>query len=268
MVSAQPTQALTEDWRDSDFSFTSRMMAADLNGNIYVLGDTVVGDYLVIKKFSPAGTLLWQTTYDPADRLRGVWIAVDGGGNPVVLASIITGSNADPAGWLTLKYDTSGTLQWANSLPGPFRDARRVAVDAANNIYVAGRMFLTNSTGNTTLDSVLIKYTPSGSTAWTANFDNNSAVDEPYALSISPDGSRIAVAGISGLLFMGLMYDANGNLLWSNTNRNAYPANDVAFGAGNTSYFATGTYFPQDPNPYQMAIARFDAAGNQLWVKL
>jgi hypothetical protein len=266
VVYAQPNQAVTEDWRNSDYSFSSRMMDMDQNDNIYIVGDTVVGDYLIIKKFNPAGDLVWQTTYDPASRLRGVWIAVDNNNNPVVLASIISGSYGDPAGWLTLKYDTDGNLLWANSLSGAFSDARRVVVDGNNNIYVAGRMFMTNPNGNTTKDSVLIKYTPAGDTTWTAVFDNNGAVDEPFSMAISPDNSHIGVAGISGNMFMALMYDDNGSLLWSNTDPNVYAANDLAFGSGNTSYFATGTYFPQDPNPNQMAIAKFDATGNRLWV--
>lgn len=180
---------------------------------------------------------------------------------------MVTGSSYQPAGWLTLKYDTNGGLLWAQGLPGPFRDARRVAVDANDAIYVAGRMWLTNPSANTTHDSVLIKYSPGGATLWTAVFDDNSAVDEPYSLVLSSDGSRIGVAGISGNLFMALMYDSNGNRLWANTDNNVYAANDLAFGPGNVSYFATGTYFPQDPNPYQMAIVKFDAAGNQLSIK-
>jgi len=264
---AQPTPALIEEWRTTDYGFSSRMIATEANHNIYVLGDTAVGDYLVIKKFSAAGVLLWQTTYDPAERLRGVWIAVDTNSNPVVLASMISGSSATPSGWLTLKYDTNGALLWANGLPGPFRDARRLAIDASNNIYVAGRMWLTNSSANTTHDSVLIKYSPGGTTLWTAVFDNNSAVDEPFSMVISPDSSRIGVAGISGNMFMALMYDANGNRLWANTDNNVYAANDLAFGPGNISYFAAGTYFQQDPNPYQMAIVKFDAAGNRSWIK-
>src|SRR5262245_59245641 len=82
-ASAQSTQAVSENWRNADFAFVSRMMAADASGNIYVLGDTVVGDYLVVKKFSPGGALLWQATHDSAERLRGIWIAVDHNGNPV-----------------------------------------------------------------------------------------------------------------------------------------------------------------------------------------
>jgi hypothetical protein len=71
VVSAQPTQALNEDWRDTDYGSISRMMDSDLNHNVYILGYTLVGDYLVIKKFSPTGELLWTNTYNPAERLRG-----------------------------------------------------------------------------------------------------------------------------------------------------------------------------------------------------
>jgi hypothetical protein len=267
LVSAQPTQALTEDWRNSDYGFTASMMDTDQNDNVYVLGDTAAGDYLVIKKFDSAGSLLWQTTYNPVERLRGIWTAVDSNGDVIMLAYMITGGNGDPAGWLTLKYDANGNLLWANSLPSPFGYAIRVEVDGSDNIYVAGRMWLTNPQGDTTHDSVLIKYAPDGTTLWTAVFDNNSAVDSPFSMVISPDSSRIGVAGSSGNLFMALMYDSDGNQLWTNTNSNIYAANDLAFGPGSISYFASGTYSPQDPNPYQMAIVKFTAAGDQSWIK-
>jgi hypothetical protein len=267
LVSAQPNQALTVDWLVEDYNFASRMMDTDQGDNVFVVGDTAVGDYLVIKKFNAAGVLLWQTTYRPTERLRGVWIAADSAGNAIVLATIIQGSSDAPTGWVTLKYDGDGNLLWANSLPGPVWDARRVEVDSGNNIYVAGRMWLTNASGNTTYDSVLIKYSPDGATLWTKVFDDNSAMDEPFALVISPDSSRIGVAGMSGNLFMALMYDPDGNLVWSNSSLGAYAANDLAFGPGNISYFATGTYHLGDPNPYQMAVARFDASGNLAWIK-
>jgi hypothetical protein len=267
IVVAQSTQALNEDWRNSDYGFISHMIDTDLTGNIYVVGDTSASDYLVIKKFNPAGDLLWNITYNPAERLRGVWITVDSSNHPIVLASSIAGSNGDPTGWVTLKYDTDGNLQWVDNQPGSFADARRVEVDINDDIYVSGRMFQTNQFGNTTLDSVLIKYDSNGVMAWKSVFDNASAVDEPYSMSISPDSSLIGLAGKSGNLFMALVYDPDGNLLWSDTNPNIYPSNDVTFGPGNTSYFATGTYSPMDPNPYQMAIAKFDSAGNQLWLK-
>ena len=264
---AQSSQALIENWRAADYNFNSTMLDNDPDGNVYVVGDTPATNILVIKKFSVTGNLLWQTIYDPLDSLRGAWMTVDNAGNVIVLASIVRALDGEPHGWLTIKYDTNGKLLWANSLPGPFRGAIRVEVDAHNNIYVAGYMWLTNASANTTHDSVLIKYSPSGTTLWTAVFDNNGAIDKPHAMNISTDGSRVGVAGVSGNLFMALMYDANGNLLWANTNLKAYAANDVAFGPENVSYFATGTYSPLQSNPYQMAIAKFSAAGTSLWTR-
>jgi hypothetical protein len=181
-VAAQPTQALTEDWRATDFNFTSSMMDTDSNDNVYVLGDSVATRILIIKKFNAAGTLLWQTTYDPIDALSGVWIAVDGNGNAVVQANLVRASTGQPNGWLTLKYDTNGNLLWVNSLPGIISGSVRVEVDANNNIYVAGYSLY---------DAVLIKYSPAGTTLWTAVFDNNGAIDAPSSMVISPDNSRI-----------------------------------------------------------------------------
>ena len=261
IVSAQSTQALNEDWRNSDYGFISRMIDRDSTGSFYILGDTVVGDFLVIKKFNPAGDLMWSTTYNPTPRLRGVWLAVDGNNDLVVLASIVSGSNADPAGWEIIKYTSNGDFLWANSLPGAFADARRVGIGLNDDIYVTGVRF------NSSRDVALMKFDADGGMVWTATFDNDGAVDEPYAMTVSPDKNLIGVSGKSGNTFMALMFDTDGEVVWSDTNPNIYPANDMAFGSGNSSFFATGTYFPSDPNPYQMAIVKYDAAGTSLWTK-
>jgi hypothetical protein len=124
----------------------------------------------------------------------------------------------------------------------------------SGNIYVAG-------TG------VLTKYSPSGTVVWQDSSGNSG---QPYSMALSLDGNRIAIAGksgITGLDFRAVMYDSNGNLLWSFTSASLYPANDVAFRPNfdNETYFASGTYLAQDPNPYQMVIVKFDATGNQVW---
>jgi hypothetical protein len=67
-------------------------------------------------------------------------MAVDSNGDAIILASMISGGNNTPSGWLTLKYDTDGNLPWFTSLPGPFYYANRLEVDRSNNIYIAGSM--------------------------------------------------------------------------------------------------------------------------------
>jgi hypothetical protein len=254
---AQPTQALAENWRATDYNFNGKMLEIDSNSNAYVLGDTPATNILNIRKYSPAGVLLWQTIYDdPTYNLSGIWITVDGGGNAIVLANIVRSTDGQPSGWLTLKYDTNGNLLWVNPLSRAFSNAARVIVDFSGNIYVAG-------TG------VLTKYSPTGATLWQ---DNSGAVGQPSSMALSIDGARVAIAGktsITGLDFRAVMYDSNGSLLWTNTSATPYPANDVTFSQNfdYATYFASGTYFPQDPNPYQMAIVKLDAAGNQIWAR-
>jgi hypothetical protein len=256
-VAAQPNQALTENWRSTDFNFNGKMLAIDSNDNSYVLGDNPATNILNIRKYNATGTLLWQTTYDdPTYNLSGVWIAVDGAGNAVVLANIVRSTDGQPSGWMTLKFDTNGSLLWANPVSRAFSSAARLIVDMSGNIYIAG-------TG------VLTKYSPSGSTLWQ---DDSGAAGQPFSMAISIDGNRIALGGKSGLTgldFRAVMYDASGNRLWTNTTATPYPANDVAFRPNfdYETYFASGTYSALDPNPNQMAIVKFDAAGNQIWVK-
>ena len=252
---AQPTQALTENWRNIDYGFNSKMLEIDNSGNAYVLGDTPATNVLNIKKFDPNGNVLWQNTYDdPTYNLSGVWIAVDGAGSAVVLANIVRSTDGQPNGWLTLKYDTNGNLLWVAPFPRAVSNGARVIVDMSGNIYVAG-------TG------VLTKYSPSGAVLWQDSSGNSG---QPYSMALSIDGNRIAIAGktgITGLDFKAVMFDSNGNLLWSFTSASLYPANDVAFRSNfdYETYFASGTYLAQDPNPYQMVLVKFDAGGNQVW---
>jgi hypothetical protein len=255
-VYAQPTQALTENWRSTDFNFNGKMLAVDINRNTYALGDSPATNVLNIRKYSPAGALLWQTTYDdPTYNLSGVWLALDNAGSVVALANIINSADGQPAGWMTLKYDTNGNQLWLNAMPRAASNAARVAVDMGGNIYVAG-------TG------VLTKYSPTGATLWQ---DASGQAGQPYSMALSLDGARIALAGksgITGLDFRASMYDSNGNRLWTNTTATPRPANDVIFfpNFDYNTYYASSTYLPTDPNPNQMAIAALDATGAPLWV--
>jgi hypothetical protein len=169
-LSAQPSQALTENWRSTDFSYNGKMLETDVDGNSYVLGDSPATFVLNIRKYSASGALLWQTTYDdPVYNLSGVWLTVDPANNAIVLANIVRSTDGQPAGLMTLKYDSNGNLLWANALPRAFSNAARAAVDFGGNIYVAG-------TG------ILIKYSASGAVLWQ---DNTGTVGQPFSMAIS-----------------------------------------------------------------------------------
>ncbi|HWQ33508.1 MAG TPA: hypothetical protein VNQ79_11690 [Blastocatellia bacterium] len=228
---SQGNPAVTLSWRTSEANFTGAMMDTDANDNVFTLSYTVVGDYIVTKKFNRSGTQLWWQTFDPAERLTGTWLSADPAGNLFVTATIVTGSNYDPAGFYTLKYDPNGNLLWADKLSGGYMKAVRIEADGSGNAYHLSRMWLTNSSGNTTHDFAVIKYAANGTRLWIRSFTADPySVDEPASLAISVDNSRIAAVGKGGQSFLVLMYDAAGNLLWSSYQNGIGPANDVAFG--------------------------------------
>ncbi|HSL23937.1 MAG TPA: hypothetical protein VK886_20555 [Vicinamibacterales bacterium] len=265
-VQAQGTQALAELWRAADTRYAGVSMDLDPSDNVFEVGYTAVGDVIVTKKLDRDGRLLWERVYDPAERLRPAWIAADAFGNVVVTGYSISGSSYTPSGFLTLKYDPVGTLLWSDFIPGPYAQTVRVKTDADGNAYVAGRLWVTNATGNTTLDFALVKYAPNGTRLWIRTFDGGGdgmAAEEPLGLAVSPDGRRIVLAGKRAQNLLVVAYDADGSLAWSHSRSDLGPAYDVAIGPSGEVVAGASSWTWATSNV--MTILKFDASGRPLW---
>lgn len=135
-------------------------LALDQSGNCFVSGYSYSSasgeDYLTVK-YSSEGTLLWDRSYNGSGNSFDIATAVksDKNGN-----AYITGFSYDQASsedYVTLKYDASGSLQWAESYDGPAGEsdiANSLAVDASANIYVSGFSF----EGSSATDYITVKY--------------------------------------------------------------------------------------------------------------
>lgn len=100
-------------------------------------------------------------------------IAVDSSRNVIAVGTSCSGSGATN-GWIVRKYSENGTKLWEKAFEGTnftsgagssdLPGGRGVAVDAAGNIYVAGMLFFTPCSGNTTAQTAghLFKLDPSG----------------------------------------------------------------------------------------------------------
>ncbi len=136
-------------------------VAVDKAGGVYATGAAGAGAVqdLWLRKFNAAdGTIAWTTTYNGAANLadEGRGLAVDAAGNVYVIGSesVSAGLNI-----LLRKYDTSGLLVWTTGWDGSSNAddyGHGVAVDAAGNVYAAGRTF-TSALGE-------------GSNGWTAKY--------------------------------------------------------------------------------------------------
>jgi len=143
-------------------------LVLDRSGNLLVAGWVAVrgrGSDAALAKYTPAGRRLWLRTWDGAAHRadRGVDIAVDRGGNAVVVGSTALARSPQTAA-LLLKYSASGHLRWVRRQSGGAHgDALAcVALDANGSVFAGGHTKLPG----TGVDALLVKYTAAGDDRW------------------------------------------------------------------------------------------------------
>ena len=260
---AQTWSEVMNDWSATSAGNYGHMLALDQSNNAYVVG-SVPWSTILVAKYSPAGAQLWQRVFDnPGSREQGNWITVDSMGNAIVAGRLVSGANNDPNGIVVLKYDPAGTLLWQDVIPSPFAYAQRVVSDDAGNVYVLGRSWTKNASGNTSHDMVTIKYSPSGVREWMRHFGASStSVDSPAAVAITPAGNVIVTGGTTGSMLM-VAYDRAGNQLWSKAVAASTAAIDLAV-AGNGDFYAVGGTYSTATGNVGLVI-KHDANFNELW---
>ena len=241
-------------------------IAADTAGNVIVTGDfsgaatfgttnlTSAGaaDIFLIK-YNAAGTMQWARKAGNLVNDRATAVVTDISGNIYITGSFggtvsfgttqltATGGSND-TDIFTAKYNAAGTVVWAKkggSNSGVVEEARGIALDDAQNIYITGLFggsatFDTqNITSNGSSDAFLVKYNNSGVAQW-AKSGGGTNEDEGEAVTVMPDG-RISITGFyKGSATFGnvtlnafggttdfdgfvVNYDSNGNQKWAKT---------------------------------------------------
>lgn len=119
--------------------------------------------------------------------------------------------------YITLKYDSSGTLLWTRTYDAGWEDyAQDVAVDDSDNIIITGY-----SDSNINWDWCTIKYNPDGDTIWARRYDI-AKTDWAFGVTTDIQENVIVVGkthqllpGTGGSSGMMIKYSAEGNVLWT-----------------------------------------------------
>jgi hypothetical protein len=162
----------------------------DNSGNVYVTGeswgnDDLNGDYLTVK-YNSSGVVQWAKRYNgPSSKNdKALSIGLDAMNNIYVTgASEQQGKGYD---YLTVKYSTNGSQQWATRYDGPayLNDiANELKVDGLGNVYVTG----SSHGGTTKLDYVTIKYNNTGQQQWLQRYTNSPINDTDVATGVDID---------------------------------------------------------------------------------
>jgi hypothetical protein len=189
-------------------------VAVDASGNVYVTGyygaasitvDSVAGVTLdatlggnaaYIIKYNTSGTAQWAKKIDGTGDDRGNGVAVDAFGNVYVTGRYNTAAItvdsltlATPLGLSAayiIKYNTSGTAQWAKKIDGTGNDlGMGVAVDVSGNVYVTGYY----GTAAITVDALTLDATLGAAAAFIVKYSSSDAVVTPYTLVSNPASS-------------------------------------------------------------------------------
>jgi len=264
-----------------------------------------------LSKFDVNGNYQWVRTWGGTNDIIGIYdgyysVATDGFGDIYVTGHYVQTTDFDPGpgeDWHTpvygldiflTKFNSDGDFQWARTWGGLYSNMANlstveggfgVAVDSADNVYVAGTFGKTvdfdpdpvgvdEHTSAGSYAAFLSKFDSTGDFQWARTWDW-------YATGIAVDGDdMIYVAGREpgGCGFR--KYNSNGDFIWSRE-WTAYAAafnidTDLDGNASIVGYFTNTVDFNPDPGEVEehttnsmadIYISRFDPIGDFLWVR-
>lgn len=221
-------------------------VAVDSSENIYVAGFTggnlggqtnSGGTDAFVAKYDSSGNMLWTRLLGNATLTYSYAVSVAASGN-VYISGMTRGtlggqSNAGIQDVFVAKYNSSGTLQWVRMAGSTLFDyCYGVAVDASENVYIAGSSY-GNFDGNLntdqdgtadTEDIFIVKYDSSGAKQWSV-FHGGAGNDVAYGMAVD-SGGNIYINGntdanLDGQVNSGghdsilLKYDSSGTRQWT-----------------------------------------------------
>jgi hypothetical protein len=206
----------------------ARAIYCDAAGNVYVTGftESTGSNYDVITiKYDAGGTQQWATPFNGTGNGfdEGYDVMADGSGNVYVTGGTYTTTSLN--NYITLKYNSGGTQQWAtiysNGNTTNVECAYSMDMDGSGNVYVTGSSF---GTAGTDCDVATVMYNNAGAQQWVRRFNGpGTRFDAGQDIVVSPTGevyvcgyARAAV-GITNYDALVLKYDNTATLVWSQT---------------------------------------------------
>ncbi|MDR3553265.1 MAG: SBBP repeat-containing protein [Syntrophobacteraceae bacterium] len=246
------------------------------DGSVCVTGrshsntSTATGDDFATIKYDKTGAVLWAKRFASTNGFNiPTAMAVDSAGDVYIAG--ITWNSKSGIDWLTVKYDTAGTMNWAKFGQGPGLSPdvpSAIVLDVGGNVCVTGRW----AGFGTGYDFATAKYDPAGNLLWAKRYNGPKNGDDE-ALAIAVDGQKnVYVTGQSvgtggDYDFATIKYDPAGNPLWVKryngaANRDDMPSAIAVDADGNV--YVTGLSSTGDSTARYVTI-KYDLNGNQDW---
>jgi hypothetical protein len=165
--------------------------------------------------------------------------------------------------YLTIKYDSAGTLLWMRVYNYAYEDmTRSVTVDDSDNIIVTG--YSTDSSQYYNWDWCTIKYRPNGDTVW-AHREDVGRDDRAYSVTVDRYSNGVLVAGGLGTDGTIVKYDGTtGSEIW----RRSFNWVGLIVGIStdnNHNIYFTSLYTPPGSWFGDFLVMKCDSFGDSLW---
>ena len=256
-----------------------KMLVLDAAGNVYVTGysrGSGTSLDIVTIKYDNAGTQQWASYYNGAANGidEGRSIAVNSAGDVFVCG--YTSDSLFFFDAVTLKYNSSGVQQWAQTYDGAVSgndELLELTIDASSNVYVVG-----NTEGAVAnYDFLTIKYNSAGAQQWLQTYNGPSSSGD-YGKGITLDvNNNVIVTGQSfetnqWFDFLTIKYSNSGTQQW--TARYNFAANRyedawdvITDNSGFVYITGQSQAIGNNSTPPDCATVKYTPAGNQVWVQ-
>jgi uncharacterized delta-60 repeat protein len=192
------------------------------DGFVYAAGQTVgVGNDVVLLKFAPDGSLVWQRRWDAGGQETGEAVAVASDG-----AVYVTGTTDSFGGFghlFVLRFAPDGTLVWQRirdvATDAAVGAGQAITVAADGSIYAAG---VTPRSVVGEFDMLLLRLDPQGTLIWQRTYSAADVADARGGVAVGADGSVHVAGGIQAVTRHTAVNDTfvakfapDGSLIWS-----------------------------------------------------
>jgi len=269
---SQPTLEWVRQYPDTNvIDSEPYALAVDDYGNVFTTGHSEKGlwYYYTTIKYNTGGVQQWAVNFfgDTSGGRYPFHIAVDKKYN-VYVTGYSYSKSTSYFDFGTVKYDSNGVQQWVRYYDNPSHyndEARKVAVDNAGNVYIAGVSELCLFSCRI---YTIIKYSTNGEQIWCRTYGSGT----PNSCNIGDmkidDDCNVYITGVYNYDAVTVKYDSSGNQLWVNTysiNSNIAIAKSMMLDKDDNVIIAGQGV---NGDRYSSFTVKYSSSGEQRWANL